>query len=75
MNDFSVNILLGHPTIAVFSELGWQTANCFHEFDLGGGSPLGRVIKPEVAFVSRTLPALEKLNLDLPSEVFDKEIA
>ena len=52
MNDFSVNILIGQPTIAVFSELGWQTANCFHEFELGGGSPLDRAIKSEVAFVS-----------------------
>lgn len=74
MSDISENILIEQPTIAVFAKLGWQMANCFHEFELGGGSPLCRATKSEVALVSRPLPALEKLNLDLPSEVFDFNI-
>jgi len=74
VSDFSENILIEQPTIAMFAELGWQTANCFHEFEQGGESPLGCVTKSEVALVPRPLPALEKLNLDLPSEVFDFDI-
>ncbi|MBU4425370.1 MAG: type I restriction endonuclease subunit R, partial [Proteobacteria bacterium] len=68
------NTLVEQPAIVLFAELGWETANCFHEFDQGGGSPLGRETKAEVILVSRLRPVLEKLNPDLPAEAFDLAI-
>ncbi len=74
MTDYSENTLVEKPAIALFEELGWETANCFHEFDQGGGSPLGRETRAEVVLVSRLRPVLEKLNPDLPAEAFDLAI-
>jgi len=72
MNDnYSENTLVEKPAIALFKELGWETANCFHEFDQGGGSPLGRETRTEVVLISRLRPVLEKLNPDLPAEAID----
>ncbi len=74
MADFSENTLLEQPAIVLFAELGWETANYFHEFDQAGGSPLGRETKAVVVLISRLRPVLEKLNPDLPAEVFDLAI-
>ncbi|MCG2779214.1 MAG: DEAD/DEAH box helicase, partial [Desulfobacterales bacterium] len=74
MTDYSENTLVEQPAIALFEELGWETANCFYEFDQGGGSPLGRETRAEVVLVSRLRPVLEKLNPDLPAEAFDLAI-
>jgi type I restriction enzyme R subunit len=74
VSDFSENTLVEQPAIALFEELGWETANCFHEFDQAGGSPLGRETKAEVVLVSRLRPVLEKLNPDIPAEAFDPAI-
>jgi len=49
------------PTIALFAELGWETANCYHE-ELGPSSPLGRETRAEVLLPNRLRPAIEKLN-------------
>ena len=74
MTDYSENTLVEQPAIALLAELGWETANCFHEFDQAGGSPLGRETKAEVVLISRLRPVLEKLNPDLPAEAFDLAI-
>jgi type I restriction enzyme R subunit len=71
MIDYSENSLIEQPAIALFGELGWQTINCFHEFEEAGGSPLGRETAAEVVLVSRLRPALEKLNRELPKEAID----
>lgn len=74
MTDFSENTLVEQPAIKLFAELGWETANCFHEFDQAGGSPLGRETRAEVVLASRLHPVLEKLNPDLPAEALDLAI-
>ena len=74
MIDFSENALVEQPAIELFGQLGWETANCFHEFEQAGGSPLGRESKAEVVLVSRLRPALEQLNPDLPSEAYEQAI-
>jgi type I restriction enzyme R subunit len=56
------------PAIALFRDLEWDTANCFHEFDGPGGSPLGRETKAEVVLVPRLRAALERLNPDVVPE-------
>lgn len=74
MHSYTEDKLVEQPTIALFEKLGWQAANCFHEFEQAGGSPLGRAAKSEVVLVSRLRPILEKLNQELPSEALDLAI-
>jgi type I restriction enzyme R subunit len=71
---YTEDALIEQPAIAMFGELHWETANCFHEFEQAGGSPLGRETPSEVVLVSRLRPALEKLNPDLPAEAITKAI-
>ncbi|MHB0935102.1 MAG: type I restriction endonuclease subunit R [Armatimonadota bacterium] len=65
--NFSEDALIEQPAIALFSELGWETANCYHE-SFGPHGTLGRETKEEVVLVSRLRPALARLNPALPAE-------
>jgi len=65
--DYSESALVEQPAIELFGELGWETADCFHEFD-SGRSPLGRETPSEVVLIPRLRAALEKLNPGLPAE-------
>ncbi len=58
---------LENATIALFEELGYTTANCFHE-TYGENGTLGRETRTEVVLTLKLRPALEKLNPDLPKE-------
>ena len=69
----SENALCEQPSIELFAELGWQTANCVAEFD-HGKSGLGRSSKGEVVLVDRLRPALVKLNPDLPADAIQLAI-
>jgi type I restriction enzyme R subunit len=74
MPRYSENALVEQPAISLFAELGWATANGFHEFDQASASPLGREAKSEVVLVARLRSVLERLNRDLPAEAFDQAI-
>jgi type I restriction enzyme R subunit len=65
--DYSENALVEQPAIALFRELGWDTANCFYE-QFGPGGTLGRETKGEVVRTARLRPALERLNPTLDPE-------
>lgn len=65
--DYSEGSLIEQPTIALFSELGWQTANCYEE-TFGTSGTLGRETTSEVVLVRRLLFVLERLNPTLPHE-------
>ena len=67
-NDFGEDALIEQPAIALFRSLGWGYVNCFHEFEQGGGSPLGRETPQEVILAQRLHAVLKKFNPDLPSE-------
>ncbi|MGO9272013.1 MAG: type I restriction endonuclease [Terriglobia bacterium] len=71
--DFTEDALVEQPAIELFRELGWETANCFHEFD-HGRSPLSRESKGDVVLVQRLRAALETLNPTLPSEAIHQAI-
>ena len=73
MNDYTEDALVEQPAIALFAELGWETANCFYE-RFGSDGTLGRETPTEVVLVSRLRPALEALNLDLPKLAIDLAI-
>ncbi|HET7596944.1 MAG TPA: type I restriction endonuclease, partial [Burkholderiales bacterium] len=53
--------------IALFAELGWQTASAMEE-KFGAGGTLGRETAGEVVLAPRLRAALEKLNPKLPAE-------
>ena len=67
-SDYSEDTLVEQPAIALFAELGYETANCFHEKFGTSGSTLGRETTEEVILVPRLRAALEKLNPDLERE-------
>ena len=73
-NPYSEDQLIEQTAIALLDEMGWETANCFHEFNRAGGSPLGRENKSEVVLVSRLRPALERLNPDLSQDAIELAI-
>ncbi len=58
---------LENATIALFEELGYAAANCFHEA-YGENGTLGRETSAEVVLIPKLRTALEKLNPDLPKE-------
>ncbi len=51
-NDYSEDALIEQPAIALFAELGYETANCFHE-RFGAHATLGRETSGEVVLVPR----------------------
>lgn len=67
--DFSEDFLIEQPTIALFSSLGWQTANCFDE-TFGPFSTLGRETTNDVVLVQRLMAAIKHMphNQRLPHE-------
>jgi type I restriction enzyme R subunit len=67
-DDYSEDALVERPAIELLKELGWQAANCFHEFRHPGGSPLGRETDHEVVLLPRLREALERLNDSVPAE-------
>ncbi|MBI1999744.1 MAG: type I restriction endonuclease subunit R, partial [candidate division NC10 bacterium] len=73
-SGYSEDALVEQPAVALFDELGWETADCFHEFEQAGGSPLGRETAAEVVLVRRLRAALEKLNPTLPAEAIIQAI-
>lgn len=64
---YSENLLVEQPAIALFAELGWETASVADE-TLGANGTLGRETKGEVVLTPRLRAALEKLNPGLPPE-------
>ena len=73
MYEYSEDILVEQPTINLFAELGYETANTFHE-KLGKNGTLGRETDNEVVLVPRLRVALQSLNPDLPHEAIELAI-
>jgi type I restriction enzyme R subunit len=71
--DYSEDSLVEQPAIELFSELGWEAANCFYE-KFGEKSTLGREMTGEVILVPRLREALKRLNPDLSSEAIELAI-
>ena len=70
---YSEDQLVEQPAIALLASLGWETLDCFGEFDQGSSS-LGRENKSEVVLIARLRPALERLNPDASNEAIDAAI-
>ncbi|HMN21492.1 MAG TPA: DUF3387 domain-containing protein [Ottowia sp.] len=65
--------LVEQPAIALFAELGWQTASARDE-TLGADGTLGRETKGEVVLAARLRSALTRLNPGLPPEAIQTAI-
>jgi hypothetical protein len=61
VNDYSEDALVEKPAIALFAQLGWQTASCFEEV-IGPNGTLGRETSSDVVLRPRLQAALIKLN-------------
>ncbi|TWT81201.1 Type I restriction enzyme [Planctomycetes bacterium CA13] len=72
--DYSEDTLVEQPAIALFSELGYDTANCFYEKVGTSDSTLGRETTEEVVLVPKLRSALQKLNPDLDCEAINLAI-
>ncbi len=66
--DYSEDTLVEKPAIALFKELGYETANCFYEKVGTSDYTLGRETTEDVVLVPRLRSALQKLNPDLDDE-------
>ena len=73
MNPYSEDELIEQPAIDLLAEIGWETLNCYGEFDQGD-SPLGRQTKSEVVLIPRLQAALARLNPDATPEAIGKAI-
>ena len=74
MNPYSEDQLIEQPAIGILETMGWETLNCYSEFEQVEGSPLGRQTKSEVILTSRLRPALAQLNPDATEDTITKAI-
>jgi len=65
--------LVEQPAVELFSSLGWETVNAYHE-RLGPQGTLGRASQSEVVLVRYLRPALERLNPHLPAKAIQKAL-
>lgn len=72
--DYSEDTLVEQPAIALFHQLGYETANCFNERLGSDGSTLGRETTEQVILFTKLREALFKLNPDLDSNAIDLAI-
>ena len=72
-NPYSEDQLVEQPAIGLLAEMGWETLDCYGEFDQGSSS-LGRENRGEVVLKTRLRAALEQLNPDASSEAIDGAI-
>ena len=73
-NPYSEYELVERPAITVLAGLGWETLDCYGEFDRVGGSPLSREHKGEVVLTTKLRIALEKLNPAASNAAIDAAI-
>ena len=62
MNPYSEDQLIEQPAINLLKEIGWETLNCYGEFEQTEESPLGRQTKSEVVLTARLASALKRFN-------------
>ncbi len=72
-NPYSEDELIEQPAITLLESVGWETRNCYSEFDQGD-SALGRKTKSEVILTARLQPALQRLNPDATEDAITEAI-
>jgi len=74
MHDYSEDTLVEQPAIALFKQLGYETANCFYEKVGTSGSTLGRETTEDVVLVPKLRSALQRLNPGLDGDAVNLAI-
>jgi type I restriction enzyme R subunit len=81
--DYTEELLVEHPAIELFAELGWATVSATEESFgsaepspplSGRGSWLGRETKSEVVLIPKLRAALERRNPSLPADAINSAI-
>ncbi len=70
MSGFTEDSLVEQPAIALFRELGWETANCFYE-TFGPKGTLGQDTPYDVVLEPKLRAALRRLNPGLADEAIN----
>jgi len=68
--DYSEDKLIEQTAIKLFRDIGWETANVYHDETFGTGGILGRNSEADVILYSRFYEALHKFNPDLPDQAY-----
>jgi type I restriction enzyme R subunit len=71
--EYSEDTLVEQPAVQLLNELGWETANLYHEA-FGATGAEGRESEHEVILVRRLRRALERLNPEFPQEALDTAV-
>ncbi len=74
MNPYSEDQLIEQPAINLLKEIGWETLNCYSEFEQTEERPLGRQTKSEVVLTARLVPALKRFNPTATDDAIAKAI-
>lgn len=74
IGDYSEDSLVEKPAIALFSELGWETANCFYEKADPVNSTFGRKTTQEVVLTSKLRTSLKRLNPQKSNNLLEQAI-
>ncbi|MBU3000018.1 type I restriction endonuclease subunit R [Roseovarius nubinhibens] len=72
-HDYGEDAAIEQPAIQLFGNLGWETANLYHEW-ASGKSTEGRESEKQVVLEGRLGAALARLNPDLPPDAIAKVI-
>ena len=65
--EYTEGALIEQSAIALFADLGWETANLFNEWTAARSSE-GRETQHDVIFIRRLQSVLERLNSELPTK-------
>ena len=74
MNPYSEDQLIEQPAIGLLEDIGWETLNCYSEFEQTEESPLGRQTKSEVVLTARLKTALKRFNPTATDDAIAKAI-
>ena len=65
--EYSEDSLVEQATVDILEDLGWEIETAWHNEVFGASGTLGRENRSEVILAKYLLPALEKLNPNLPA--------
>lgn len=72
--EYNEDNLIEQATADILRGLGWQVETAWHKETFGGNGTLGRENKSEIILSKYLLPALQKLNPNLPQEAYKEAI-
>jgi type I restriction enzyme R subunit len=68
--EYNEDNLVEQATVDILADIGWEIQTAWHNEIFGVDGSLGRENKSEVVLAKYLLPALEKLNPNLPAQAY-----